>query len=266
MQTFPGQVELSDHEVRMAAGALSARRWRPDGAAEDAPMLLMFHDSLGCVELWRNFPADLAAATGLAVVAYDRLGFGRSEPCLGRLDCGFIAEEARSSVPALLDQLGVDRFIAFGHSVGGAMAVHAGAAYPDRCAGVITLSAQAFVEDRTLQAIRDARLQFQDPDQMARLARYHGAKAPWVLDAWIGTWLSPQFADWTMDDALQTLRRPLLAIHGDRDEYGSRAHPQRIVAKAGGGAELLLVEDCGHVPHRERPDIVLHAVRQFVLG
>src|ERR1700743_803544 len=99
---------------------------------------------------------------------------------------------------------------------------------PDAIVAVITESAQAFVEDRTLTGIREAEKGFTQPGQFERLVRYHGEKARWGLGAWTKTWLSPQFADWTLDDDLRRLGCPVLALHGDRDEYGSRLHPDRI--------------------------------------
>jgi pimeloyl-ACP methyl ester carboxylesterase len=77
------------------------------------------HDSLGCVRVWRDFPDRLAAATGQVVIAYDRLGFGASQPHDGFVDAGFIRDEARRNVPALRDALAIDRMILFGHSVAG---------------------------------------------------------------------------------------------------------------------------------------------------
>jgi pimeloyl-ACP methyl ester carboxylesterase len=85
-----------------------------------------------------------------------------------------------------------------------------------------------------------------------------------VLDAWIQTWLAPQFATWTLDDDLRRLRCPVLAMHGDRDEYGSRLHPERIAGLASAPSEVVMFDDCGHVPHREKPDLVLQAVSIFV--
>ena len=35
---------------------------------------------LGCVALWRDFPAKLAKASGLGVMAYSRAGYGQSDP------------------------------------------------------------------------------------------------------------------------------------------------------------------------------------------
>ncbi|MGH7018918.1 MAG: alpha/beta fold hydrolase [Brevundimonas sp.] len=257
-------VTVSDHLIPTPSGTLFARRWSPVEGA-DRPAIILFHDSLGCVELWRDFPERLASATGCSVVAYDRLGFGRSDAHPATLSIDFMRDEASTSLPALLADLMIDRFIAFGHSVGGAMAVSCAAAWPDACAAVITESAQAFVEDRTLHGIREAKANFADPAQVARLARYHGDKAPWVLDAWIETWLAPAFAGWTMDAELAQLACPLLAIHGDLDEFGSLAHPRRIIDQAGSGGTQLILQSCGHVPHREQVDDVLKAIRAFLI-
>ncbi len=253
---------MQDIFIEAASGKRFARIWG-DLDAAPAPILLL-HDSLGSVELWRDFPGRLAEATGRAVVAYDRLGFGKSDAHPGMLDAGFIREEARSSLPALRAQLGIGRTILFGHSVGGGMSVCAGAALPDLVEAVITESAQAFVEDRTVAGIQEAEKGFEAPGQIERLARYHGSKARWVLEAWTKTWLSPRFADWTLDEDLRRLRCPILVMHGDRDEYGSRLHPERIGGLPPGGSEVVIFEGCGHVPHREKPELVLQAVTGFV--
>lgn len=141
------------------------------------------------------------------------------------------------------------------------MAVETAARFPERCRALVTIAAQAFVEERTLAGIRDAKRDFQDPANMARLAKYHGDKARWVLDAWTETWLSPGFAGWTLDAALAAVRCPILALHGDQDEYGSRAHPERIAA---GRGTARILPDTGHVPHREREALVIDEIRGFL--
>ncbi|EJN03580.1 alpha/beta fold hydrolase [Herbaspirillum sp. YR522] len=242
-------------------GRLHACIWHREVAHQRTP-IVMLHDSLGSVELWRDFPARLALATGRAVVAYDRLGFGRSDSHGGTLGKNFIAQECHASLLPVLDRFGLERAILFGHSVGGGMAVAAAAQCAARVAAVVTESAQAFVEDRTLDGVRQARRNFSDPAQVARLAKYHGdqARSRWVLDAWIDTWLAPGYANWSLDEKLHC---PLLALHGERDEFGSALHPQRIVA-LGAPGELLMLDDCGHVPHRQQMAIVLPAVQAFL--
>lgn len=254
-------VQVTDSFVEHPQGRLFVRTW--EGAAGAAPILLL-HDSLGCVELWRDFPAALAQAMGRRVIAYDRLGFGRSDPRFGALEPAFIEEEARTVLPLLQRALGFRRFVAFGHSVGGGMAVHCAALHPDDCVALVTESAQAFVEERTRAGIRDARAGFQDPAQFARLARYHGDKARWVLDAWTETWLSPAFAAWSLDGVLPRVRCPLLALHGEHDEFGSLRHPETIARGATGAARVEIIAGAFHVPHREQGGLVLRHVGDFL--
>ena len=248
--------------VRLPAGRVFARLWSPLDVS-GSPIIL-FHDSLGCVELWRNFPAALAARTGRRVIAYDRLGFGKSDPRRDTLGMDFIAAEAEAVFPALCAELGIDRFVAFGHSVGGGMAVHCAASFAESCDALITESAQAFVEDRTVQGIREAQALFVAPAQVERLGKYHGDKARWVLAAWIDTWLSPGFADWSLDAVLPRVRCPVLAMHGADDEYGSPRHPERIGRLAGGPARVEVMPDTRHVPHRERELAVLDRIAAFL--
>jgi pimeloyl-ACP methyl ester carboxylesterase len=227
---------------------------------------VLLHDSLGCVELWRDFPVALARATQRPVVAYDRLGFGRSSARNTRPSLRFIAEEAESTFPALRAGLRLDEFALFGHSVGGAMALCIAAALPQVCRVVVSESAQAFVEKRTLAGIAEAQARFAQPAQFERLVRWHGDKAAWVLDAWTGVWQSPDYAEWQLQPCVASVRCPVLVLHGDNDEFGSLAFPRAIAAAVAGPVELELMEGCGHVPHREHPAHVLDVVQRFLHG
>lgn len=254
---------MDDGWIMHPAGRLYYRRWQPAHVSAASPPIVLLHDSLGCVALWRDFPAALAQATGHVVIAYDRLGFGRSDPHPDRLDFGFVRQEAEDGFAALRAQLRIGRFIVFGHSVGGGMAVHCAARWPEDCVALITESAQAMIEERTRTGIRAARDDFQQPEHMARLVRYHGSKADWVLASWVDTWLSPAFADWSLADVLPRVRCPVLALHGAEDEFGSTRHPEIIVAGVSGPACSRIFEGVRHVPHREVPQAVLMTVQDF---
>lgn len=253
-----------DQRLSVRGGNLFVREWLYPADTPRAPLLLL-HDSLGSVAQWQDFPLQLARATARRVIAYDRLGFGLSSACHARPDVDFIRTEGECQVPALLDALDVPQAVLFGHSVGGAMALTAAAAQPARCVAVISESAQCAVEPRTLDGIRAAQAAFAEPEQMQRLARWHGTKAQWVLDAWTGVWLDPAFRHWTLQPLLPDVHCPVLAIHGDRDEYGSLAFPERIAAGVGGLGQMRILPGCGHVPHREQAGQVLAAVRDFLL-
>lgn len=259
---------ISTHEqyVSTPVGNLYVKSWTP---AEDfrypakAPFVL-FHDSLGSVELWRGFPEQLALSLGRKVIAYDRPGFGRSYARSDVLEADFIINEATGSFTSIRNALSIKDFIALGHSVGGAMAAACAATFPDHCVALVTEAAQAFVEDRTVKGIRDAKQVFAQDGQMDRLKKYHGEKADWVLRAWTDTWLSEAFQHWTLNETLSRVSCPVLAIHGEDDEFGSTAHPKLYTSLPAGPCVIELLRDCGHVPHREKPEVVTGVIRGFI--
>ena len=99
-------VEIEDFHASTAGGKVFVRHWHAFDCGARTPLILL-HDSLGCVELWRDFPALLAARLRRPVLAYDRLGFGRSSPRAALPGPSFIEEEADRDFPALCAALGI---------------------------------------------------------------------------------------------------------------------------------------------------------------
>jgi len=250
--------------IQIEGRRLNAFEWSPAIPRDAAATILLFHDSIGSVELWRDFPRKLASATGLTVIAYDRLGFGRSDAFPGKLPFTFIHDEGALVTPQICDALGLGSIVALGHSVGGGMAIASAAALGERCLGVIAMSAQSYVEVITLDGVREAKKSFSKPGQLERLARYHGDKAGWALSAWIDTWLDPAYGGWTLDAELAQVQCPVLIIHGDTDEYGTTEHARRIHERVGGLSRLVILEKCGHIPHREQAERVMGEIKDFI--
>jgi pimeloyl-ACP methyl ester carboxylesterase len=259
-----GTVHVETRAVTVGNSTVHVRCWTPEDRLPGKVPVLLFHDSLGCIALWRDFPERLAVASRRVVIAYDRPGFGQSSVREDILPASFIADEGRTVVPALCEQLDLTRFVACGHSVGGGMAVHTAAQHPEKVTALVTIAAQALIEDRTLEGVREARTAFADPGAFDRLALYHGDKARWVLDAWTESWLSPAFAHWSLDDALAGVRCSTLAIHGALDEYGSTRHPEHIANSTGG--QKVILEGRGHTPHRECPDLLVETISSFLVN
>lgn len=255
-------VKTKECRSMVPGGAVYVKQWIPETTVSKPPILLL-HDSLGSVDAWKEFPQMLAEYLSQTVIAYDRLGFGKSDARDTVPSASFVEEEATRYFPAIKQQLSLRHYVLFGYSVGGSMAINIAASDAD-CVAVITMAAQAFVEDRTFNAIAEAGKSFAQPGQIERLQKWHGDKARWVLDAWTEVWLSSEFARWNLLTALENLHCPILAIHGEADEYGSLAFPRMIVEKSAGHSEMLILKKCGHAPHKDYPQEVLHAVSEFL--
>jgi pimeloyl-ACP methyl ester carboxylesterase len=233
---------------------------------DHAPPLVLLHEGLGSVAMWRDFPDRLAALTGATVLAYSRRGHGRSEPLSAPRRVDYMHCEARDILPAVLAQLAIDRPVLIGHSDGASIAlIHAGAA-PERVRGLVLLAPHVFVEERTIAGATAAREAWRTGDLPARLARYHDDPQG-LFAGWNEIWLAPQFRDWNIEAFLPGIACPLLLIQGEDDAYGTLA--QFTAIRRGVKSrriEELVLPGCGHTPHRERPQAVLAAIARFVAG
>lgn len=244
-------------------GRLYAKSWTPSNKRDETAIVL-FHDSLGCVALWRDFPALLAVMTQRTVIAYDRLGFGQSSTYVGEWSMDFIRQEITHYFPLLQHNLALGRFIALGYSVGGTMAACCAALYPTQCQALIMMATPAFVDEGMVHGLTIARELFGQEGQIERLTKYHGDKAAWALSAWLDTWLSEAFATWRIEQVAAQVHCPLLVIHGDCDEYADLSHPQHMMSLSQNDAELVILKDGHHVPHREYPELVLKHIVDFL--
>lgn len=230
----------------------------------DTPTLIFLHDSLGCIALWRDFPAKLGEATCCNVLVYDRQGYGRSSPFTvheRRLD--YLEKEA-DVLNELIKQCGIKQAILFGHSDGGSIALLAAAKYPSCIVGIITEGAHIFVEDITLAGIQTAVEAYRTTNLNERLQKYHGKKTDAVFRAWAKTWLSDEFKPWNIEKFLPQIICPVLVIQGEQDEYGSLEQVQGIVRQVTGQVSQLIIPGSGHTPHKEAREVMLAHTTSFI--
>ncbi|MDE3111098.1 MAG: alpha/beta hydrolase, partial [Acidobacteriota bacterium] len=143
---------MSDRQFIVVEGVrLETVRW-----AGREPAILLLHEGLGSVAMWRDFPVALAQATGHAVVAWSRQGYGVSDPLPVPRDVDYMHREA-ALLPVVMDQLSIPCAHLFGHSDGASIALIAAAQAPRRVISLVLEAPHVLVEPVTVKSIAKAK-------------------------------------------------------------------------------------------------------------
>jgi pimeloyl-ACP methyl ester carboxylesterase len=230
---------------------------------DQARTLVMLHEGLGCIALWRDFPAKLAAATGHGVFAYSRAGYGRSDPVDLPRPLDYMGREAQFSLPAVFDAIGLERGILLGHSDGASIAaIYAGQHADQRIKGLILMAPHVFTEEMGLASIAEARRAYETGNLRPKLAKYH-AHVDSAFCGWNGAWLDPGFRAWNIEDTVGRWRVPALLIQGVDDQYGTLKQIRAIEARSAAPVTSLVLEACRHAPQIDQPEATLDAIVGF---
>jgi pimeloyl-ACP methyl ester carboxylesterase len=228
-----------------------------------APTIVMLHEGLGCVALWRDFPRRLAEATGLGVFACSRAGYGQSDAAELPRPLDYMTGEAHETLPGVLDAIGFQRGILLGHSDGASIAaIYAGSIEDFRVRGLVLIAPHFFTEESGLASIAAARAAYEAGDLRAKLAKYH-RDVDNAFRGWNDAWLDPGFRSWNIADVIDYWRIPALAIQGADDPYGTLAQIREIENRAYSPVDVAILQGCKHSPHTEQPEATLAAIADF---
>jgi pimeloyl-ACP methyl ester carboxylesterase len=215
------------------------------------PPVVLLHHGLGTVRAWKEQVPALAQS-GYRVIAYDRWGYGRSDP-RDQLSIPYFKED-QADLSGLLDDLGVQRAVLIGHSDGGTLALYWAARQASRVAALVVSGAHIYVEAGMLPGLEGLRQTYeQDDDFRARLERRHPGKAGAVFSNWYTGWRAAGSLDWDLRPLLRQVTCPALVIQGLEDEHASPEHA-RDLASALPAAELWLAAGVGHMLPQDIPE------------
>jgi pimeloyl-ACP methyl ester carboxylesterase len=282
--------ELTDPESRFVEVNGLTVHYRRAGEAE--PALVLLHGFGASTFSWREVIGSLAS--DWTVVAYDRPAFGLTErPMPGEWDgqSPYAPEAQVELTVGLMDALGIEQAVLVGHSAGGAIATLTALTYPGRVKGLVLVApaiyrgggAPGFVRPllntpqmRHLGPLLARRIQ-QSGRAFLRSAWHDPERI--TPEVWAG-YLKPLRAE-NWDRALWELTRasrasdlvgrleevdlPVLVVTGDDDRIVPTEQSVRL-AEALAEADLLVVPNCGHLPHEECPERFLEAVESFLAG
>jgi len=234
-----------------------------DSSAER--LIIFLHEGLGSVEQWKNFPEHVCRETHSYGLIYDRSGYGKSPGSLANRKPTYLHESA-IELDALIEDLPnhYERIL-YGHSDGGSIALIYAANYPTKIKAIITEAAHVFVEPETLIGVQAALPLFKK-GKFDGLKKYHGERFEEVFLAWNTAWLSPAFASWNIVDLLPKITCPQLVMQGIDDQYGTAKQVETISKLTKGVTKTVLIENCGHAPHKENENETLIVIEDFLNG
>ncbi len=245
------RVEIAGHEVEVL---------QVEGAG-DGPTIVLLHEGLGCLSLWREFPQQLSEATGCDVVAWSRWGYGRSESRPTPWPFDYHEPEAVEAVPELLSAMAVGPHILWGHSDGATIALlNAGLSPAPGLRGVISVAGHVVVEQ--MSEMDRMAVWYAEGDLRERLARHHDDPDA-VFGEWLRIWTSEEFAAWDIRPKVASVY-PTLVLQGGDDRYAVDEHVDWIVDAVGPRAEGLLLDGAGHHPMFDSTTAVLALTARFI--
>jgi pimeloyl-ACP methyl ester carboxylesterase len=260
-------------------------------AGQGQPALVLLHGFAASTFSWREVMPALAESH--TVVAFDRPAFGLTErplPGQWRGDSPYGAAAQIDLTIALMDELGIDQAVLVGNSAGGTVAALTALLHPERVKALVLVDPAIYSSGgrfpglvrallRTPQArrlgpllvrsIRDWGLDFgrsawHDPSQITPEI-WEGYTKPLQVDNWDKGLYELTIAAQPLElsERLAELELPVLVITGDDDRIVPTEQSVRLAGEMP-NAELVVIPNCGHVPHEECPQAFLEAVSSFL--
>jgi pimeloyl-ACP methyl ester carboxylesterase len=247
------------------------RIWYKDTEGTGVPIVLM-HAATGSSQVWEHqVPAFTAA--GYRVIAYDRLGWGRS--VLGAKDAKL--GSAAKDLQALMDYLHIDRFHLVATAAGGSVSLDYAVSFPQHVRSlVISNGALGGFQDeqyqQLTQRIRSAQLDALPPE-LRELGPSYRATNPEGMRRWVelermsrpdGPPAPQQPTENRITvSVLEALKVPVLFITGDAD-LSAPPPLVRFVAGKIRNAESRIIPEAGHSAYWEQPEVFNRAVLEFI--
>ena len=231
----------------------------------DLPVLVLLHEGLGCVEMWRQFPQQLHETTGYPVFIYSRQGYGRSDGKPSPWPVRYMHDEGLKVLPRVLAAAGLDRVVLVGHSDGGSIAlIYTGGVADHRARALILMAPHVFNEPVCVASIEQARKAYQETDLKLRLKRFHGDNVDHAFWGWNGAWLHLDFLSWNIAQYLPQVSVPVLLMQGEQDQYGTPKQVEAISTQVSAPVQSLIIPECRHSPYIDQPGVVLDQIKAFL--
>lgn len=250
--------------------------------------IILLHGFGGSAYSWKRVMKEMAQDN--LVIAFDRPGFGlTSRPLNGDwAENPYTTHFSATLVTRIMDALSLKTAILIGHSSGGAVAVLSALNNPERIKGLILVSPTIFTEGfpQLVRSLFRTRLGKELVRQLVRTeigevalrrAWRHPERIPEdIIQNYKRTLKVAGWHEALMEltnvppikltSRLQNLTVPVVIIHGDEDKLVPLNESKNVVSELSLNhtADLIVLEDNGHVPHEETPQLFVQHARNFL--
>lgn len=256
---------------------------RDEGPRADPLPVVLLHGTSASLHTWDGWSAALGQ--NRRVIRFDMPGFGLTGPAP---DNDYRLEAYVKLVAAVMDKLGVQKFVIGGNSLGGRVAWGVAVAYPERVQKLILVDAGGYrftgslpigfriAEIPVLNRIMEVTLPRSMVESSVRNVYGDAGKVtPALVDRYYDLTLRAgnraalreRFAQQDLatdySEQIRTIRQPTLILWGGRDQLLVPADAERF-AKDIPGSQLVMFEGLGHVPQEEDPAATLVPVQAFL--
>ncbi len=259
-------------------------------AGQGEPALVLLHGFGASVFSWREVMEPLAESG--TVIAFDRPAFGlTARPLPGNWtgENPYSPEAQADQTATLLEELGINRAVVVGNSAGGTIAILTALRHPEQVQALVLVDAAVYTEAHTPGWIRPLlrtpqmrrlgpllvrsistqgediiHIAWHDPSKVTSEI-LTGYKRPLQAENWDrALWeLTLASHPLRLEDRLEEIQVPALVITGGDDRIVPTEQSVRLAGELP-NAELMVIAECGHLPHEECPEPFLQAVTDFL--
>jgi len=230
---------------------------------DSGPAVVLLHHGLGSLRAWKSQIRAFVRA-GYRVLAYDRWGYGASDP-RPALDLPTFHADIVDLIE-LLASASIGKATLLGHSDGGTMALYFASRWPEKVSALVTVAAHIYVEPAMVPGLAAVGQAYaSDVELREKLQRAHGEKVDQVFYNWYDGWAQPRHLEWDIRPLLGTITCPALVIQGEEDEHATAQHARDLAAGLR-QARLWLIPGARHMPPQEVPEEFNREVLAFLEG
>ncbi|MDB4239023.1 alpha/beta hydrolase [Alphaproteobacteria bacterium] len=227
------------------------------------PVLILLHEGLGSVSMWRETPQLIHEITGLNILIYSRFGYGQSSPANLPRPLDYMTIEAKNYLPLIIKELNIGVHFLIGHSDGATIAaINCSLNLNQNLKGAALIAPHFFVENESINAIKKTTIDYENGDLKSKLSRYH-KNVDIAFYGWSNAWLDPGFKSWDLTNIIPKIRVPIIGIQGLNDPYGTINQLNVLKDELKVPFIKKTISNCGHNPFYKYKRMTIQYLNDF---